>query len=151
MWPNRATIAMVRMLGRWAVLAQVRYTGRHLEADLRHYIKRGSGRHGRGLRHNSGAAAVLGAWLALTLEVCLERVGSVAQVPAPDDAHHRSEQPDKPLWKVVTFHSRPSAAWTIARPRTAFRQVRASASVHDPFAGRGLRRVGHADQDDMWP
>jgi len=92
MWPNRATIAMVRMLGRWAVLAQVRYTGRHLEADLRHYIKRGSGRHGRGLRHNSGAAAVLGAWLALTLEVCLERVGSVAQVSAPDDAHHRSEQ-----------------------------------------------------------
>ena len=28
MWPNRATNAMVRMLGRWAVLAQVRYTSR---------------------------------------------------------------------------------------------------------------------------
>ena len=36
------TLGMLGLLGRWAILAQVRYTSRHLEADLRHYIKHGT-------------------------------------------------------------------------------------------------------------
>jgi hypothetical protein len=36
------TRGLLGMLGRWAILAQVRYTSRHLEADLRHYIKHGT-------------------------------------------------------------------------------------------------------------
>ena len=36
------TRGMLGLLGRWAILAQVRYTSRHLEADLRHYIKHGT-------------------------------------------------------------------------------------------------------------
>src|SRR6516225_9061160 len=36
------TRGLLGLLGRWAILAQVRYTSRHLEADLRHYIKHGT-------------------------------------------------------------------------------------------------------------
>jgi hypothetical protein len=36
------TRGMLGLLGRWAILAQARYTSRHLEADLRHYIKHGT-------------------------------------------------------------------------------------------------------------
>ena len=36
------TRGLLGLLGRWALLAQVRYTSRHLEADLRHYIKHGT-------------------------------------------------------------------------------------------------------------
>ena len=36
------TRGMLGLLGRWAILAQVRYTSRHLEADLRHFIKHGT-------------------------------------------------------------------------------------------------------------
>jgi hypothetical protein len=36
------TRGMLGLLGRWAILAQARRTSRHLEADLRHYIKHGT-------------------------------------------------------------------------------------------------------------
>jgi hypothetical protein len=36
------TRGMLGLLGHWAILAQVRYTSRHLEADLRHYIRHGT-------------------------------------------------------------------------------------------------------------
>jgi hypothetical protein len=36
------TLGMLGLLGRWAILAQVRHTSRHLEADLRHYLKHGT-------------------------------------------------------------------------------------------------------------
>jgi hypothetical protein len=56
------TRGMLGMLGRWAILAQVRYTSRHLEADLRHYIEHGtpSPRKQRQLsraQHRRGAAS----------------------------------------------------------------------------------------------
>ena len=36
------TRGMLGLLGRWAILAQVRHTSRHLESDLRDYIKHGT-------------------------------------------------------------------------------------------------------------